>query len=136
MPTFKDTDEVYAVQGTFLDQVTKDEVLRPKFVGANTSFLVHYTEPDALILVDCTQDPPVVTTGVPADTKAEIALTMGADEGHQFWLGRLNMTAAMARRKVSISGSMKKAMKLLPAMKPAFPRYKAFLEANGHQDKL
>jgi hypothetical protein len=136
MPTFKDTEELYAVQGVFLDEVTKDPDLKAKFVNANTSFLVHYTEPEALILVDCTQDPPVVTTGVPADTKAEIGLRMGADEGHKFWLGQLNMTAAMARRKVSISGSMPKAMKLLPAMKPAFPRYKAFLQANGYGDKL
>jgi SCP-2 sterol transfer family len=136
MSTFKDTAEVYAVQGAFLDAVTKDPQLRAKFVGANTSFLVNYTDPEARILVDCTQDPPVVTTGVPADTQAEIGLRMGADEGHKFWLGQLNMTAAMARRKVAISGSMTKAMKLLPAMKPAFPRYKAFLEANGFADKL
>jgi hypothetical protein len=136
MATFKDTDEVYAVQGRFLAEVTNDPQLKAKFVGANTSFLVNYTEPEAHILVDCTQDPPVVTTGVPADTKAEIGLRMGADEGHKFWLGQLNMTAAMARRKVAISGSMAKAMKLLPAMKPAFPRYKAFLQANGYEDKL
>ena len=136
MPTFKDSAELYAVQGAFLDAVTKDPDLRAKFVGANTSFLVNYTDPDARILVDCTQDPPVVTTDVPADTKAEIALRMGADEGHKFWLGQLNMTAAMARRKVSITGSMGKAMKLLPAMKPAFPRYKAYLQANGFADKL
>jgi hypothetical protein len=136
MPTFRDSEEVYAIQGTFLAEVTRDPALIAKFVGANTSFLVNYTEPEARILVDCTQDPPVVTTNVPADTKAEIGLRMGADEGHKFWLGQLNMTAAMARRKVAISGSMPKAMKLLPAMKPAFPRYKAFLQANGYEDKL
>jgi hypothetical protein len=136
MPTFKDSAELYAVQGAFLDAVTKEPDLRAKFVGANTSFLVNYTDPEARILVDCTQDPPVVTTGVPADTKAEIGLRMGADEGHKFWLGQLNMTAAMARRKVSITGSMGNAMKLLPAMKPAFPRYKAYLQANGFADKL
>ena len=136
MRTFKDSAEVYAVQGAFLDAVTKDPELRPRFVGANTSFLVNYTDPDARILVDCTQDPPKVTTDVPPDTTAEIGLRMGADEGHKFWLGQLNMTAAMARRKVAISGSMPKAMKLLPAMKPAFPRYKAFLQAHGYEDKL
>jgi putative sterol carrier protein len=61
---------------------------------------------------------------------------MGADEGHKFWLGKLNLTSAMARRKVSISGSMTKALKLMPAMRPAYPKYKAFLEANGHADKV
>src|SRR2546423_6555073 len=100
MATFKDTHEVYAVQGGFLDWITKDEILRPKFVKANTSFMVNYSDPEARILVDCTQDPPVVVCDPPADTAAEIDLKMGADEGHAFWQGKLNLTAAMARRKV------------------------------------
>jgi hypothetical protein len=37
---------------------------------------------------------------------------------------------------VAISGSMAKALKLLPAMKPAFPRYKEFLRERGHADKI
>jgi hypothetical protein len=136
MTTFKDTDEVYAIQGAFLDWITKDDALRPRFVSANTSFMVNYRDPDARILVDCTQDPPVVTCNPPAGSTAEIDLNMGADEGHQFWQGKLNLTAAMARRRVAISGSMPKALKLLPAMKPAFPRYKEFLRDNGHADKV
>ena len=136
MTTFKDTAEVYAIQGGFLDWITKDAVLGPKFVGSNTSFLVSYSDPPARILVDCTQDPPVVTCDPPPDVTAEIGLSMGADEGHKFWQGKLNLTSAMARRKVSITGSMPKALKLLPAMRPAFGRYKAFLQDNGHEDKV
>jgi putative sterol carrier protein len=136
MTTFKDTAEVYAVQGAFLDWITKQDGLRDKFVNANTSFLVDYSEPSARILVDCTQDPPVVTCAVGADTNAEIGLRMAADDGHRFWLGKLNLTAAMARRKVSITGSMPKALKLLPAMRPAFARYKGFLIDNGYADKV
>jgi len=136
MTMFKDTAELYAVQGRFLDELTKSADLGPKFAQANTSFLVDYSDPAARILVDCTQNPPVVTCDPPADAAAEIGLHMSADEGHKFWLGKLNLTAAMARRKVSISGSMAKALKLLPAMRPAFPRYKAYLEANGHADKV
>jgi hypothetical protein len=136
MTTFKDTDEVYAVQGVFLDEITKTADLGPKFVASHTSFLVDYSDPSARILVDCTVDPPVVTCNPPADVTAEIGLHMAADEGHKFWLGKMNMTAAMARRKVSITGSMPKALKLLPAMRPAFSRYKTFLETNGYADKV
>lgn len=136
MTTFKDSAELYEVQGGFLAWITKQDGLQDKFVQANTSFLVDYREPAARILVDCTQDPPVVTLDPPPDVQAEISLHMGADEGHRFWLGKLNLTAAMARRKVSITGSMPKALKLLPAMRPAFARYKAFLEEQGHADKV
>jgi putative sterol carrier protein len=134
--TFRDTAELYAVQGAFLDELTKSADLGPKFAQANTSFLIDYSEPSGRILVDCTQDPVVVVCDPPSDTAAEIGLRMSADEGHKFWLGKLNLTAAMARRKVSISGSMAKALKLLPAMRPAFPKYKAYLEAHGHADKV
>jgi SCP-2 sterol transfer family. len=135
MPTFQSADEVYKILGTFLDGLTKDPDMRPKFVAADTSFLVDYTDPVSRILVDCTCDPPRVVTDTPADTPAEILIGMSADDGHKFWLGKLNMTIALAKKQVKVSGPMSKMLKLLPAMRPAFPRYQAYLEANGYADK-
>src|SRR5260370_12084194 len=122
--------------GPFLDQITKEPDMRVKFVSADTSFLVTYTCPVCTILLDYTQDPPRVLNNPPADTPAEINLSMSADDGHLFWMGKLNMTIALAKKKVKVTGPMSKMMKLLPAMRPAFPRYRAFLEANGHADKV
>ena len=134
MATFATADEVYEVLGTFLDQITKEPDMMPKFRNADTSFLVRYTGPEARMLVDCTVDPPIVVCNPPADSPAEISLGMSADDGHLFWMGKLNMTIALAKKKVQVTGPMSKMMKLLPAMRPAFPRYRAFLEANGHSD--
>ena len=134
MATFATADDVYKVLGTFLDQITKEPDMKPKFRNADTSFLVRYTEPEARMLVDCTVDPPTVVCDPPADSPAEISLAMSADDGHLFWMGKLNMTIALAKKKVQVTGPMSKMMKLLPAMRPAFPRYRAFLEANGHSD--
>ena len=64
-------------------------------------------------------------------TSTEITLEMAADDGHQFWLGNLNMALALAKSRVKVSGPISKIMKLLPAMRPAFPKYKAFLEERG-----
>ena len=61
---------------------------------------------------------------------------MAADDGHKFWLGKLNMTIAMAKGQVKAKGPVSKMMKLLPAMRPAFPRYTDFLKANGRTDLL
>jgi hypothetical protein len=135
MPTFASDRDVYDTIGAFLDEVTKDPVLRPKFVAANTSFHVVYDEPASDMVVDCTQDPPVVTMGV-GDAQTEIELRMTADDGHQFWLGKLNMTLALAKGKVKVKGPISKIMKLLPAMRPAFPKYRAFLESHGHGEKV
>ena len=136
MPTFQSPEDVYTTVGAFLAEITRAPDMRPKFVNADTSFLVNFTDPACRILVDCTQDPPVVTNDPPADAPAEIRLGMSADDAHRFWQGKLNMTVALAKKQVQVAGPMTKMMKLLPALRPAFPRYVEFLEANGHADKV
>jgi putative sterol carrier protein len=82
------------------------------------------------MLVDATVDPPTVVMD-PGPTEAEIQLEMAADDGHAFWMGELNMALALAKGKVKVQGPISKIMKLLPAMRPAFPKYKAFLDEKG-----
>jgi hypothetical protein len=131
MATFANAQQVYDTIGLFLDQLTKDPEIGPKFVAADTSFLVRYTAPDCTMMMDATVDPPVMTMNPDPGTPTEITLEMAADDGHQFWLGNLNMALALAKSRVKVSGPISKIMKLLPAMRPAFPKYKAFLEERG-----
>jgi hypothetical protein len=131
MATFANAQQVYDTIGLFLDQITKDPELGPKFVAADTSFLVRYHDPDCSMLVDATIDPPVVTMNPDPATGTEISLAMAADDGHDFWMGNLNMALALAKGKVKVTGPISKIMKLLPAMRPAFPKYRAFLEERG-----
>jgi len=135
MATFRDADEVYDVLGTFLDEITKAPDLQQKFMASKTSFMVNQTGPDCQILIDCTTNPPRVVTA-PAGETAEIEMFMSADDGHKFWLGELNAPIAMAKRQIKVKGPLSKLMKLLPAVQPAFPRYRTFLEEHGHADKL
>jgi putative sterol carrier protein len=131
MATFANAQQVYDTIGLFLDQITKDPELGPKFVAADTSFLVQYSDPECSMLVDATVDPPVVTMNPDPALETEISLAMAADDGHDFWMGNLNMALALAKGKVKVTGPISKIMKLLPAMRPAFPKYKAFLEERG-----
>jgi putative sterol carrier protein len=135
MATFQDAQEVYDVLGAFLDEITKAPDLRAKFVSANTSFMVNQTDPECQILVDCTTDPPRVITA-PSGETAEIQMFMTADDAHKFWQGKLNATIALAKKQIKVKGPLSKLMKLLPAVQPAFPRYRAYLEDKGHGDKL
>jgi hypothetical protein len=134
--TFQTADELYDVLGEFLSELTLEPELRPKFVSANLAMLVSYTDPDARILIDCRCDPPQVVKAPPITADADLALTMSADDGHRFWLGRYNVALGLARRQVKVTGSMGTMMKLLPAMQPAFSRYQTFLETNGHDALL
>jgi hypothetical protein len=136
MATFTDADDVYKTVGAFLDEIARSEDIGPKFAASETSFQIHYSNPDSDMLIDCTVTPPVVTCGEGVGEDAEIKLSMAADDGHRFWLGKLNMTIAMAKGQVKAKGPVSKMMKLLPAMRPAFPRYSEFLKANGRDDLL
>jgi hypothetical protein len=134
MATFSIPEEVYDTIGAFLTSLCTDPELGPKFAAANTSFHAIYSDPASEMVMDCTTDPPTLKCG--GSGPAEIELSMSADDGHLFWLGKLNMTIALAKGKVKVKGPVSKLMKLLPAIRPAFPKYKAFLEANGHGDKV
>jgi hypothetical protein len=134
--TFHSADELYDLLGGFLVEITRADDMRPKFTAADTSFRVTYVDPVSSILVDCTQDPPEIVTDPPADRPAEIDIAMSADDGHKFWCGQLNMTLALARKQVKVRGPMAKMLKLLPALRPAFPRYKQYLAEHGAADKV
>ena len=64
----------------------------------------------------------------------EVTMTMAADTAHEFWLGQVNVTVALARGQIKAKGPVAKILKLVPLAKPAFPRYKAQLEEQGRAD--
>ena len=66
----------------------------------------------------------------------EVVMTMEADTAHRFWLGKVNVTVALARGQMKARGPVAKILKLVPLVKPVFPRYRAQLEQQGRQDLL
>jgi putative sterol carrier protein len=66
----------------------------------------------------------------------EVVMTMDADTAHRFWLGKVNVTVALARGQMKAKGPVAKILKLVPLTKPIFPRYHKQLEDQGRQDLL
>ena len=58
-------------------------------------------------------------------------MTMEADTAHNFWLGKVNITVALARGQMKAKGPVAKILKLVPLVKPVFPRYKKLLRDGG-----
>ncbi|GFG72027.1 SCP2 sterol-binding domain-containing protein [Mycolicibacter senuensis] len=133
MAEFESAAQLQDLVTPFLQGLVADPELRPKFVAGNTSFQVQYTDPDEVFMLDCTVDPPVVSHGQEASGQdAEVRLTMSADDAHRFWLGKLNVPMAIARRKVKVEGQVSKLLKLLPAITPAFDRYRDYVGDRGY----
>jgi hypothetical protein len=136
VPVFKDDQEVYQYIGQLFKDLGDDPELGPKYRRANTIVQYRYSNPDSQITtkliegedgqVDCGE------TGM----EPEIVMTMEADTAHRFWLGKVNVTMALARGQMKAKGPVAKVLKLVPLAKPAFPRYEQMLKDAGRTDLL
>lgn len=135
MPVFSSSEDMYSVFTPFMQSLTADPVVGPKFSASKTSFRVNHTDPEGVFLLDATAAPPVLYVGEDAEGRdAEVELTMAADDGHKFWLGQLNLPVALARRKVKVSGGVAKLMGLVPALQPAYGLYQKHLADIGRAE--
>lgn len=61
---------------------------------------------------------------------------MSADDGHQFWLGKLKGPVALATRQMTVSGALTELMGLLSVMGPINASYREHLQQSGHESLL
>lgn len=134
MPYFKDDTEVYEYIGTLFKDLADDEELGPKFRKADTIVQYQYRNPESQITVKMKDgEEPQVDLG-PSDMDPEVVMTMEADTAHKFWLGKVNVTVALARGQMKAKGPVAKILKLVPLVKPVFPRYRQQLVDAGRDD--
>ncbi len=136
MAYFKDAQEVYDTIGKLFADLASDEELAAKFRKANTVVQYRYRDPDSTITVRLKEDDPAEVDFGETEMEPEVEMSMEADTGHRFWLGKVNVTQALARGQIKASGPVAKILKLVPLTKPVFPRYKAQLEAQGRDDLI
>jgi hypothetical protein len=131
---FKDAQEVYDTIGKLFADLADDEELSPEFRKANTIVQYDYREPDSTITVRLKEDEPGEVVFGETEMEPEVVMSMEADTAHRFWLGKVNVTVALARGQIKAKGPVAKILKLVPLTKPIYPRYKALLEAQGRDD--
>ncbi len=136
MAYFKDADEVYAYIGRLFEELAVDDELAPKFRKANTIVQYQYREPESQITVNLVEGGDGQVDCGTTTMEPEVVMTMDADTAHRFWLGKVNVTVALARGQMKARGPVAKILKLVPLVKPVFPRYRAMLEQDGRQDLL
>jgi putative sterol carrier protein len=133
---FKDADEVYAYIGRLFSELSEDDELSPKFQKANTIVQYQYRDPESQITVRMREGEDGQVDCGETTMEPEIVMTMDADTAHRFWLGKVNVTVALARGQMKAKGPVAKILKLVPLVKPVFPRYRAILEESGRNDLL
>lgn len=137
MALFKGPDEVYKYLAQIFKVAMEDPELVEKTKGSGLIVRIDYTDPDSTIGVIFDEGGLFLGADqLPDGFKPNMELKMSADDGHKFWLGKLNMTAAMARGKVRVKGSVPKMLKLMPLAKPLRARYEKILANDGRQDLI
>lgn len=133
---FKDEDEVYRFIGKLFEDLAADDELAPKFRKANTIVQYRYRNPESQITVKLIEGEEGQVDVGPTDMEPEVVMSMEADTAHRFWLGKVNVTVALARGQIKAKGPVAKILKLVPLVKPVFPRYRKLLDEAGRHDLL
>ena len=136
MPYFKDADEVYAYIGRLFQDLAEDDEMAVKFRKANTIVQYQYREPESRITVRLIDGEEGRVDCGETSMEPEVVMTMDADTAHRFWLGKVNVTVALARGQMKAKGPVAKILKLVPLVKPVFPRYRQILEDRERSDLL
>jgi len=133
---FKDADEVYRYIGRLLRDLRSDEELAPRLRRANTIVQYKVSNPTAQITTRLIEGEPDQVDCGETTLDPEVVLTMEADLAHRFWLGLVSPTVALARGQMKAKGPVAKILRLVPLVKPVFPRYMKLLEDAGREDLL
>ena len=136
MPVFRDDQEVYQYIGRLFQDLTDDPELSPKFRRADTIVQYRYSNPESQITVKMKEGEEGQVDFGESDLEPEIVMTMEADTAHRFWLGKVNVTMALAKGQMKAKGPVAKILKLVPLVKPVFPLYQKMLEEENRDDLL
>jgi SCP-2 sterol transfer family protein len=137
MPYFKDAEDVYANLGLFMRQLVVDPEMAPALRRADTTFQLRMRQPDCTLTVRPAGEEHEAQVDLGDTTlQPDVVLQLDADTAHRFWLGQVNAAVALARGDIRARGSLASILKIVPLVKPGFPRYRTQLEAAGRADLL
>jgi hypothetical protein len=134
MSVFKDETEVYTYIGGIFEEALADPEVGQKFASSGVILRVNYSDPDSTLTVDMPARKVLYGQDARNGPKPVVEMSMKADTAHRFWLGQVNITAAMAKGQVKAKGPIPKILKLVPLTKILFPRYRESLLRSGRSD--
>ncbi|MBI2083326.1 MAG: SCP2 sterol-binding domain-containing protein [Deltaproteobacteria bacterium] len=135
MPTFENSDRLQQVLGGFFEYLLSDPQMGPKLINSKLVLKFNYKEPDLSITVDLSREKPEITFN-DASKSPEVEMSMKADIAHRFWMGKVNLMIALARREMVAKGPIPKILRLLPIIKPAYQMYPNYLKEKGFSGYL
>lgn len=134
MPYFTEPADVERFIGGIFTECLTDPELGPKFQVTGTVLKLNFTEPDAAVLVDCGSRKVLTGDAVAGGAEPNVEMFMTSDVAHEYWLGRVNVSVALAKGIMRAKGPVPRILKLVPLTKHVFPRYERMIEESGRPE--
>jgi hypothetical protein len=137
MPVFTDTPQLQDCFTSLFQSLSDDPQVGPRVQSSGLVIRFTYSRPDCFVVIDCRNTPLNISWNkepslTPEErTKIYVDMSMEADTAHSFWLGRVNLVAAITRGIIKAKGPIPSIMRLLPIIKPAFDIYPRILRSKG-----
>ncbi len=135
MTYFQDTEHLYHVLDAFFGRLAGEPELAEAMLAGRFVLRFRYRDPEGQVTVDLREGPITWEFG-DSELEPDLEMIQSADVAHKFWLGTLSVPRALATRQVVSRGPVAKALKLLPALKPAYPLYASVLKELGEDQLL
>lgn len=136
MSPYRDKGELVAILSALWDEIFATSAVVEKVAGEKLVVKFRYTDFKTALFIDISGETPNYFWDPEEGTPFDVEMIQTSETSHKFWMEQLNVPMAIATRKVVAKGSVQKALKLLPALKPAFALYPAILRRMGREDLL
>jgi hypothetical protein len=130
---FNDAADVHRYIGGIFREAFEDDELGPKLRSSQVILKFHFSEPEAVVVVDTVTSTVTDGTGAAAPTAV---MTTSADTGNAYWQGKVNLPLAMAKGTIKVEGNVAGLLKLAPLGKKLYPLYVGTLKRDGRDDLL
>ncbi|MBW1849465.1 MAG: hypothetical protein JRJ27_20620, partial [Deltaproteobacteria bacterium] len=129
-------DEFVKILSTLWDRIFETPEIVASVSGVKIIVKFRFDDLGAEFFIDTSGETPRYYWDPGNDAPFDVEMIQSSENSHKFWMEDLNVPLAIASRKIIAKGSVPKALKLLPALKPAFSLYPGVLKDLGRDDLL
>ena len=136
MKPYKSQEEFEAILSKLWDRILDTPAILDSVSGVKLIARFRYTDYASELYIDISGETPRYYWNPKEEVKPDVDMILSSETSHKFWMEDLNVPMAIATRKIIPKGSVQKALKLIPALKPAFAMYPEVLKEFGREDLL
>ena len=136
MTPFETKEDLVAILSALWDRILRTPSIVDSVSTTRIVARFRFSDYQTDLYVDTKSDRPSYYWDPERDVDWDVEMILSSETSHKFWMEDLNVPLAIASRKIIAKGSIQKALKLLPALKPAFALYPQVLREMGRGDLL